>query len=210
MFFKILITILLGYLLGSFSGAYFISKKYAKIDIRRYGSGNAGTTNVLRTLGLKYAVPTLLIDVLKAVVASLLGLWIIGHGAWGIVVGGYSCILGHTFPIFMDFKGGKGIATFAGVILVLNPGLGVILLIVGIIFNILIKVYSIVSVLGVFVTAVLFSVLTKGSDLVPTLLFVWVMFLQTLITHKNNLKRIRNGQENQLDIFSKKPRRNLK
>jgi len=125
-------------------------------------------------------------------------------------VGGYSCILGHTFPIFMDFKGGKGIATFAGVILVLNPGLGVILLIVGIIFNILIKVYSIVSVLGVFVTAVLFSVLTKGSDLVPTLLFVWVMFLQTLITHKNNLKRIRNGQENQLDIFSKKPRRNLK
>ena len=77
MFFKVILTIILGYLLGCISAAYLIGKKFGHIDIRQYGSGNAGTTNMLRTMGIKYAAPTLLLDMLKAAAAALLGLSLI-------------------------------------------------------------------------------------------------------------------------------------
>ncbi len=138
MFFKIILTIIIGYLLGCISAAYLIGKKFGHIDIRQYGSGNAGATNMLRTMGIKYAAPTLILDMLKAAAAALLG-WLIMGSRWGIAIGGYAAVLGHTFPFYMDFKGGKGVAAICGVLMVLNPLLGIILLVLGILANLIVK-----------------------------------------------------------------------
>ena len=195
MFFKVILTVIIGYLLGCISAAYLIGKKFGHIDIRQYGSGNAGTTNMLRTMGIKYAAPTLLLDMLKAAAAALLG-WLIMGSRWGIAIGGYTAVLGHTFPFYMDFKGGKGVAAICGVLMVLNPVLGIILLVLGILANLIVKIYSLVSIIGILVAAVCYTIFANGDA--PTIVFAWVAFIQIVISHLPNIKRLLSGTESKM------------
>ena len=195
MFYKVILTVIIGYLLGCISAAYLIGKKFGHIDIRQYGSGNAGTTNMLRTMGIKYAAPTLLLDMLKAAAAALLG-WLIMGSRWGIAIGGYAAVLGHTFPFYMDFKGGKGVAAICGVLMVLNPVLGIILLVLGILANLIVKIYSLVSIIGILVAAVCYTIFANGDA--PTIVFAWVAFIQIVISHLPNIKRLLSGTESKM------------
>ena len=111
------VTVVVGYLLGNISMGLIVSERY-HMDIRNYGSGNAGTTNVLRTLGWLPSVLTLVGDVLKSFLASMLGNWLVG--APGLLVGGFMAVVGHNWPVFSGFRGGKGMAASLGIIFALS------------------------------------------------------------------------------------------
>ena len=123
---SIIFTAIVAYLLGSLNFAIIISKKQYSQDIRAYGSNNAGMTNMMRTYGTRAAGLTLLGDALKAVVSALVGYAVIGQ--LGAYVAGCACILGHVFPIYYKFKGGKGVVTTAITVLMCNPFVFLILL----------------------------------------------------------------------------------
>ena len=194
---KYIISIVLGYLLGSINGAMIVSK-IKGCDIRNYGSGNAGTTNVLRVFGKKAAAFTLLVDLLKGVVAVLLVI-LIWHNTTLDVLAGAAAVLGHNFPVFFKFKGGKGVATSLGVIMIINWQIGLICLVFALILMILTRIVS----LGSVAAAILFPVLTlfiTENYSVPgdyrifgILLGVFVCF-----NHRANIKRLLKGEEKRI------------
>ena len=116
---KYVLVSVIAYLLGNFSTSYLISRAAGKIDIRKYGSGNAGSTNVLRVLGVKAAAVAFLGDLLKGTAAVLIGKQL--GGSYGEIVAGISVVLGHNWPVFLKFKGGKGIATTIGLMIPIDP-----------------------------------------------------------------------------------------
>ena len=156
-----IIVTIIAYLLGSISFSVIISKKMAGFDVREKGSRNAGTTNVLRTVGKKASIITLICDILKGVVAILVA-YIAGlilkdsvDKALLIQLAGLAVIIGHTFPIYFGFKGGKGIATALGVLLITNWNIGLICLVFALVLMIITKMVS----LGSLAAAVLFPIL---------------------------------------------------
>lgn len=209
-----LLYILIGiisYCLGSISFSVIFSKKMAGFDVREKGSGNAGATNMLRSVGKKAAVLTLLGDALKGVVAILFAI-IVGAIAKNsdkallVQIAGILVVVGHTFPVFFGFKGGKGIATSLGVLLMTNWKIGLICLVFALILMVLTKMVSMGSVGA----AILFPVLvlfihtnftvSEGSGYL-----IYSVILAALVTfnHRSNIKRILNGTENKLS-FKKK------
>ncbi len=200
-----------GYFLGCISFSNIIAQAVAKKDIRSLGSGNAGATNILRNLGLKYAFPTFIGDALKAALAAILGCIICGKGFYDftflsgytcpqIFVGGIAAILGHNFPITMGFKGGKGVSCTLGLLIVMNPILGLVFVAAAAIANIFIKVYSIVSIFTVFFAAIIFTVFDANGDIYE-IIALWSMFALTLFMHRENIVRIFKGTEKQVKIF---------
>lgn len=193
-----------GYLLGSLNFAIVVSKLLYKKDIRTLGSGNAGMTNVLRNFDKKGAAMTLGGDVLKGILSVMVGNWVFMlllpqlAPVYGAYVGGICAILGHMFPVYFGFKGGKGVAVSGGVIIALQPLLALFLLVVFLLVVAVTKMVSLGSVLGiglypvvtllwaVFVTktAVLYSVV---CSLIISLLVIWM--------HRQNIKRILAGTE---------------
>ena len=156
-----IIIAVIAYLIGSINFSVIISKKVAGFDVREKGSGNAGSTNVLRTVGKKAAIVTLICDILKGVVSILLAK-LMGN-IWGeldkellVQLAGIFVILGHTFPIFFKFKGGKGVATSLGVILTTNWQIGLICLVFALVLMALTQMVSVGSVAA----AILYPVLT--------------------------------------------------
>ena len=152
---------IIAYLIGSINFSILISERKAGYDIRQKGSGNAGTTNVLRNLGKKYAAITLICDVLKGVVA--IGIAVVAgnivkdaNNALLVQIAGIAVVLGHTFPIFFGFRGGKGVATSLGILLITNWQIGLICLVFGVVLIALTRVVS----MGSMAAAVLFPVLT--------------------------------------------------
>lgn len=137
---KVVITILLSYLLGCFSSAYVLGKLTKNIDIREYGSGNAGATNALRVLGKKLGALTFLLDILKGILAVVIGKYLLGLD--GGLLASIFVVLGHNFPVFLNFKGGKGVATSLGVLMILNWKIGLVCLIVGVTVIILTRYVS--------------------------------------------------------------------
>ena len=156
-----IIVTIIAYLLGSISFAIIFGKKMAGIDVREKGSGNAGSTNVLRTAGKKAAIFTLLCDCLEGVFAVLIG-WLAGKMVQGtdaallVQLAGLAVVLGHTFPVFFQFKGGKGVATSLGVLLIMNWQIGLICLVFALVLIALTRMVS----LGSIGAAVLYPVLT--------------------------------------------------
>lgn len=205
-----IIVAIIAYLIGSVNFSVLISQKMAGFDVREKGSGNGGTTNVLRTVGKKAAALTLIADILKGIIAVLIA-WFIGNtikknvnGAILVQLAGFAVVVGHTFPIFFGFRGGKGIATSLGILLLLNWQIGLICLIFAIA---LMAVTRIVS-LGSIATAVLFPVLTMFIHehyLVPGnyIIFGIVMASFVIFNHRTNITRILNGTENKLSFKSK-------
>ena len=204
-----LLYILIGimaYCIGSISFSVIFSKKMAGFDVREKGSGNAGSTNVLRTVGKKAAALTLICDILKGVVAILLALAFSkivedANGALMVQIAGIAVILGHTFPVFFGFKGGKGVATSLGIILLVNYEIGLICLIFALLVMFLTKTVSIGSIMA----AVLFPVMTLvihdkyivGDNY---MIFGILLALIVIFNHRSNIKRIMNGEEKKLSI----------
>lgn len=195
---------IVAYVIGSINFAVIFSRKFAGFDVREKGSKNAGTTNVLRTVGKKVAAITLLCDILKGVVAILVAL--LAQVMWegfDIVtlkyIAGFMVILGHTFPIFFEFRGGKGVATAIGVLLMLNWKIGLICLIFGIL---IIAVSKMVS-LGSISAAVLFPVLTlfiQEDVKIAGIIVSFLIALLVVFNHRSNIKRIKEGKENKLSF----------
>ena len=203
-----IIVSIIAYLIGSISFSVNFSKKIGGFDVRTKGSGNAGSTNVLRTVGKKAAVLTLLCDCLKGVVAVLIAV-IAGNIAKNldkallVQLAGIFVVLGHTFPVFFKFKGGKGVATSLGVILIVNWKIGLICLVFALLLMILTKFVS----LGSVAAALLFPVLTifihtnyivSGNYII----FGIILALFVIYNHRTNINRLLEGKENKLD-FSK-------
>ena len=201
---------IIAYLIGSISFSVIISKKMAGFDVREKGSKNAGSTNVLRTVGKKAAVITLLCDVLKGVVAVLIA-YIVGKfvdnvdRAILVQVAALCVVIGHTFPIFFKFKGGKGVATSLGIVLLLNWQIGLICLVFALVLMILTRMVSLGSVSA----AILFPVLTifiTENYLVEGNYIIFGILLAAFVVynHRANVKRILTGTENKLNFNKEK------
>ena len=207
-----IIIAIIAYLIGSVNFSIIISKKMAGFDVREKGSGNAGTTNMLRSVGKKAAAITLICDILKGVVSIGIAI-IIGNIIKNIdrelllQIAGIAVILGHTFPIFFGFKGGKGVATSLGVLLMSNWQIGLICLVFALVLMLLTKMVS----LGSCGAAVLFPVLTLFINNHYTVLsegkngnvyFIYSVILAVIVlyNHRSNIKRILNGTENKLSF----------
>ena len=198
-----LIIAIIAYLIGSVNFSIIISKKMAGVDVREKGSGNAGTTNVLRNVGKKAAAITLICDILKGVVTIIIAL-IIGkitstNASLLCQIGALAVAIGHTFPIFFGFRGGKGVATS-----LINWKIGLVCLIFALALIALTKMVS----LGSISAAILFAILTifmtdgyiaKGNYII----FGILLALLVLYNHRENIKRITKGEENKIS-FSKK------
>ena len=216
-----IIIAVIAYLIGSINFSVIISKKMAGFDVREKGSGNAGSTNVLRTVGKKAAALTLLCDILKGVVSVLIALLvglIAGESASKAIlveVAALAVVLGHTFPVFFGFRGGKGVATSLGIILLVNWKIGLICLVFALALMALTRMVS----LGSISASVLFAVLTMfitdsyvaGIEhdfsfvVFGVLLAAFVIF-----NHRSNLKRILNGTENKLNFKKKEEKSEVK
>ena len=198
-------TIVVGvvaYLIGSINSSILISKAVMGKDIRESGSGNAGATNMLRTMGKKYAIITLVIDILKGVVSLLLAKLAINFGAYEVsmYVAGVAAVVGHNFPVFFGFKGGKGVATSLGVILLLDWKIGLITLVIALAIMAISKYVSLGSVMAALVFVIIQIVVMIATDSFDITRLVCVVILGGLliIRHRANIKRLLNGTENKL------------
>lgn len=211
------LCILCSYLLGSINTALIVSKCFFHDDVRRHGSGNAGTTNVLRTYGKKPAIVTFAGDSLKGVLAVLLACILFGHPIsefhyFHLITAAYMsaffCIFGHIFPIFSHFRGGKGFATLAGVILVLNPFLFAILLVFYLSMVLLSHFISLSSVVAALFYPLMLSVVSTITTLHPSfgtdVLFAVMMGVLITWAHRSNLRRIYEGNERR--FYLRKPK----
>ncbi len=203
----ILLCVVISYLLGSINFALVVSKLFFHDDVRKHGSGNAGATNITRTYGKKAGILTFLGDGLKGVVSILIGCFVFGGILPDLITVAYlsafMCIVGHVFPIFAHFQGGKGFATTVMCILVLNPVISVILLAVFLIIALGTKYIS----LGSVVTALCYPVFLSMFDpLAPypygsygvNVIFAFLIAVLVTWAHRANLKRIREGTERRI------------
>lgn len=194
--FSVLALLVVPYFLGSINFGIIISKLFHGEDIREYGSGNAGMTNMLRTYGKRDAAITLIGDALKAVVAVILGRILFGIS--GGYVAGLTCILGHAFTCYYKFKGGKGVVVTAATIAVIDWRIFLVLLGIFILVVAFSKYISLGSVCGMLVFPLLVQVWDRGLSinvLLSCLISALVIFL-----HRGNIKRIYNGTESKLSL----------
>ena len=202
---------IIAYLIGSVNFSIIISKKFAGFDLREKGSGNAGTTNTLRTVGKKAALATLLLDISKGLVAVGIAIWAgkyiknIDYPYILVQFAGIFVILGHTFPVFFGFKGGKGVATSIGVLIMINWQIGLICLTFGIVLIILTRMVSVGSMAAAILFPVLVLFIGKNHFIVQGTLLSYMIFSIALavivvFNHRANLKRIATGTENKLSF----------
>lgn len=199
---KILVLLIVAYLLGSIPSGVWVGKLFFKKDIRQYGSGNTGTTNTFRVLGKKAGIIVMLMDILKGTLATSLP--IIFSLPVNPLVFGVAAVLGHTFPIFAHFKGGKAVATSAGMLLAYNPTFFVYS---ALIFVVILYITSMVSLTSM-ISAVLITlstiilpyaipaILTKFDWLLTAIAIALTSFI--FIRHKENIQRIKAGTESRI------------
>lgn len=202
MVWKIAVCLVTGYLCGTFSTSYIIGR-FKHIDIREYGSGNAGTTNAFRTLGKLDGCLTFLGDFLKVVIPLLImRLWIFrGEDCLGLMqlIFGFGCVIGHNYPVWLRFKGGKGIAVTAGVYASLDPWFTIpgIIVFAGVIL--ISKYVSLGSLVLSVVFPIWLTVFWHGKPYFTAMLIVSLLFTASaFFRHKENIKRLMNGTENKI------------
>lgn len=188
-----ILILIISYLLGSVSSGLFIGKIFYKTDIREHGSHNTGTTNAWRVLGPKAGIATFLFDFLKGAIAYSLAVWL--NLDWNPFIFGLAAILGHTYPIFTGFKGGKAVATSGGVAFAYNPLF--LFFNFPIVFGIVLYLTSMVSVASMtaVVSAFIISLFLKDWILIVMTGF---MLIFIFYRHKDNIKRIKNGTESMI------------
>ena len=221
------LTALVAYLIGSISGAIILSKKISGEDIRTEGSKNAGTTNMLRVHGKKAAIITLLIDVLKGVLATLIGVvidnFMLKNSAYTATDGAYLlgsmkyiaavfAVIGHDFHVYFGFRGGKGVATSIGVVMVLDWKIGLIVLVAALLIMFTTRYVSLgsISAAVIYLCSVVVYMTAEGSFNVPYFICATVLSLLIIGKHHTNIVRLKNGEENKLSIKLKKGEKQCK
>ncbi|AJP22491.1 TPA: glycerol-3-phosphate 1-O-acyltransferase PlsY [Staphylococcus aureus] len=194
----IIVMLLLSYLIGAFPSGFVIGKVFFKKDIRQFGSGNTGATNSFRVLGRPAGFLVTFLDIFKGFITVFFPLWLPVHADGpistfftnGLIVGLFA-ILGHVYPVYLKFQGGKAVATSAGVVLGVNP---ILLLILAIIFFIVLKIFKYVSLASI--VAAICCVI--GSLIIQDYILLVVSFLVSIILiirHRSNIARIFRGEE---------------
>ncbi len=195
-----LVVIVLGYLLGNIQTAYLLGKFIKQVDIRTMGHGNSGTSNAVVSLGWRFGIIVGIIDILKGVLSILLVKWLFNvafdaEGALLLYLNGFSVILGHNFPFFMSFKGGKGTATLVGVLWGLHPLLGFGSMIVVLLFALLTDYI----VMGTMALLIYFVAVTVYLDLgIGAVSIAFVIAALSIKMHWPNFIRISKGQESRV------------
>lgn len=190
------ISAVFGYLVGSLNSAILVSRFYKK-DIRNEGSKNAGLTNVLRVLGKKAAIAVLLLDLLKGVITTGLGYILVKDQLSGALVAGIFTVIGHIFPVFFKFKGGKGILISLSVLLMTDwrialIGLGIFIIIVG-----LTRYVSLGSITAMFLSPLFAWLFNHEPFFIISMGFLAAL---TIFMHRSNVRRLLNGTENKLSF----------
>ncbi len=204
------IAILLAYLLGSIPTAVWVGRYFYNIDIRNHGSGNAGTTNTLRTLGKVPAVFVLLVDVFKGIaaikLAYLFSTYTPNSDAFinFQVILGIAAVMGHVFPIFAQFKGGKGIATMFGVLLGVHTEVALLCMAIFFVTLLFSNYVSLSSLLASVALPALIFLAFKHDDQILFRLFAIAAAFTVFATHQKNIQRLVNGTESKTYIFKKK------
>ncbi|MGI6575511.1 MAG: glycerol-3-phosphate 1-O-acyltransferase PlsY [bacterium] len=187
---ELILTGVIAYLLGSIPIGVIVSKFWGR-DIREHGSKNIGTTNALRVLGPLAALITLVGDVVKGTVGVLLGMYICST-MWGMAVGAVAAVFGHTYPLYLQFKGGKGIATAFGAAIILAPSLGLSLAVIWIVVILLTRYVSLGSIVAAASAPLLVYILSLPAELY---LFAFLVGGNSIIRHHSNIKRLLAGKE---------------
>ncbi len=213
-FLAMVFCVVVPYLLGSISFAVVFSRGMHHDDVRQHGSGNAGSTNMLRTYGLKAALLTLSCDILKGVIATLIGLLVMPYYTGFAYISALMCMLGHAFPIFYHFKGGKCVATFAGALLVLNPLVWVLMLLCFVLIVYISRYVSLGSVIcaGTFpilINMIPFITITLENGAVAAvppagIIAAVLMGILIIFLHRKNIVRLWQGTESKISLKKKK------
>lgn len=209
---KFIITLIIGYLLGSANTSLIVGKFYG-IDIRKHGSGNAGMTNTLRTLGKLPALYVILGDILKGIISCIIGYYILRDtppelsgsilNVWniGVMAGGIGAILGHNWPVYFGFKGGKGILTTFAVVMFSEPIIGLCLLGVFVVIVAITRYVSLGSILASALFPIVVGVFNKGAAFV---IFAAIVAILAISRHYQNILRLISGTESKLGSGKKK------
>ncbi|MFN7913384.1 MAG: glycerol-3-phosphate 1-O-acyltransferase PlsY [Bacteroidota bacterium] len=202
------ILILIAYFLGSIPTAVWIGKYFYQIDVREFGSGNAGATNTFRVLGKKAGIPVLLIDIIKGTLAvALVYFTSFERGSNDFIslqLGlGVAALLGHIFPVFAGFRGGKGVATILGIVICVLPlasGLGLLVFLCVLLSTRIVSLSSMLA--GVSFPLFLIFILKEQNPILIS--FSIAVGVLLIITHRKNIKRLLNKQENKINLFKSK------
>lgn len=205
-------ALILAYLFGSIPTAVWIGKAFYGVDVREYGSGNAGATNTFRVLGKKAGIPVMLIDILKGFTATNLAFFI-GVSTTGgphsnyisyELALGIAAVMGHLFPVFAGFRGGKGIATLFGMVLAINLHAALLCIVVFILILLITRYVSLSSIIAGFtyLIGVTFVFNRYTNNLV--VIFGMCICLLILVTHQKNLERLLKGTESKVNLFKRK------
>jgi glycerol-3-phosphate acyltransferase PlsY len=210
-----ILLIVLAYLIGSIPTSIWVSRKFFNIDIRDYGSGNAGATNTFRVLGPKWGSFVMMVDVLKGVVATSLYILLPYYltDEWdrtNFMIGlGLASVIGHIFPIWANFKGGKGVATLLGMAVAIQPLVAVCCIGVFLIVLYLTRFVSLSSILaGVSFMVFILFIFNEQETLYR--IFAVLVALMVVLTHQKNIGRILKGTESKVPIFKSRDRRRQK
>ena len=209
-----ILLIVLAYLIGSIPTSVWVSKGFFGIDIRDYGSGNAGATNTYRVLGARWGTFVMIVDMVKGIIAPslylLLPFYVVPAHDWdrtNLMIGlGLAAVIGHIFPIWAGFKGGKGVATLFGMVVAIQPLVAVCCVGVFLLVLYLTRFVSLSSILAGISFAV-FILFIFNDDVTLYRVFSVAVALLILLTHQKNINRILNGTESKVPIFKFRDRR---
>lgn len=190
-----IVFVVAAYLIGNLNFAYILVKFLKNEDVRNYGSGNAGTTNVLRVMGKNVAIPVFVLDALKGCLVIVIGRYALSLNEVFLVLGGVAVVAGHNWPAFLQFRGGKGTATSLGVFLTYDWQVAIIAIMIGLIILGIWKMVSLTSMVGMTMLPI-FALLFSRT--VTEVIFAFVLCLFSLFQHRKNIGRIIQGKESKL------------
>jgi len=207
------IFVLIGYPIGTFQTAFFVGKIFGKINIKEHGSGNAGATNVYRVMGFRHGLIVLFFDILKTIIPIIILNYFLYDGRiWDItpyeaipgLLMAFGVFLGHCFPFWMRFRGGKGVACSLGMLIMFDPWIMFIVLGICIVIVVLSRYISLASVTGYISLAGVTTL--RYSDYFIILAIIWVLAAIGIATHHKNIKDLFSGQEKRFNLGRKKPK----
>lgn len=194
---KIFLSMFVAYLLGNISGGLILGKLFFNKDIREYGSKNAGTTNALRVFGIKAGALTFVIDFFKSILACFVGMRLLGLN--GILLAAIFVVIGHNWPLFLNFKGGKGIASSFGFIIFLDYKIAVVAIIIFITIVVLTKYISLGSMITTILVLPISYIFFGYRNIYVLLTFLFLASL-SIFRHKSNIIRLLKGNENKIKL----------
>lgn len=209
---KELVLIIIAYLIGSIPTALLVSKRFFGIDIREYGSGNMGATNTFRVLGSRYGTMVMLIDILKGMAAVMLYNFLpfyLHHelARTNLMLGlGLAAVAGHIFPVFANFKGGKGVATLLGMVLAIQPVIAVCCIGIFALVLFLTRYVSLSSILAAIALPVCVLWIWNESEILYRI-FTLLVAILVIVTHQKNIGRLLRGVESRIPILKHRDRK---